>query len=229
MNSINPNPTVFQKVYSVTETQCKTGGLVGDVASGFKLANFWSELMFGAVSKTSQNITNCGSIIKNYTGFLELPSKVHAVKDSFSALQKGTAESVAVFVSDVLGVGKSVYEGIELAGTRFGLLEKNVVAFFQPVSSLATVSFGAKEVVFKDAPSVQENWSKSPVEANSSLIKLVKNISYAVVGALSLVATFFKAVFHSWLIPSLLTVALAASVSGRFFDAIMLSPKSMPI
>ena len=139
-NEVVHSSTTFERACNTVKKGFKSEGLVGDGANALKLANFWSEVASGTVSETSKKMTECGSVIKNYLSFLELPSKVSAMVESFDGLQRGTAESVAVFVTAVLATGKACFEGIELAGTRFGLLEKNVVAFFQPLSSSSALS-----------------------------------------------------------------------------------------
>ena len=58
------------------------------------------------------------------------------------------------------------------------------------------------------------------------MLKLIKHVSVATVGALALVARFFCAVNNiGVVIPMLLTVYITASISGRFFDGLILPAK----
>ncbi len=218
-----------KKVLTFLQSQFKAGGLLGDFAGGLKLANFWTETICGAATESSKKMTEAGGLIKNYLGILDLPGRVSAIGTSFEGLKRGTVEGVAEFTNSVLGAGKSVVDGVELAGKRFGLLSKDTVRVLSPLnhfSPAAAFSFGATQATFKNIPAIRENWGVRADHVSSNLIKLAKHVAVASVGALALIASFFKPICAIWVIPSLLTALFVFSVADRFFEGLILSAKA---
>ncbi len=218
--------TSAEKFSTFLQGQFKVGGLFGDFANALKLMNFWTESITGSVTESSRKMTEAGSVLKNYIGALEFPSKVASIQKNFAGLNKGTVESVAEFANSIFCAGKSFLDGVELAGSRFGMLSKETVKFFSPLSPIGTFSFAATELTFKNIPELKNNWEGDRNQLTSTLMKVAKNISLFVVGSLALVAAFFRPICQPWVIPALLTVYITNSIAARFFDGLILPAKN---
>ncbi len=212
---------------------------IGDAASVAKLANFWTKQITGSETEESRNITTLGSTVKNVTGAFELPEKVWSIGEKLSAFRQGvTAKRVVEFVDSLAGAGKSFFDGVELAGTRLGLISKDLVGRLSFLSGLGALSFGTTQVALNNAPNLARDLNSGHVGgAFSNFLKLIKHITIAAVGALALTAFVFAAVpaltvtlpfvatailpHASVASPLLLTTSLAAGVSDRLFNGIM--------
>lgn len=203
---------------SFLEGQFKIGGLFGDFATALKLTNFWTESLTGSVTESSRKMTEAGGILKSYIGTLEFPSKVGQVKKHLDGLSRGTAESVMEFANSIFAAGKSVFDGAEL-GAKFNFFSKEFVAKLSPLSPMGGFSFAATELTLRTIPEFLN--SETVNEKISSVMKVAKQVALLVVGALGLVASFFKAVAAPVVIPTLLTAFVTLQISGRFFDALI--------
>jgi len=233
--TLNKSPTPKQedrKVLSFLSGQFKTGGLFGDGVNALKLMNFWTESLTGARTVYSAKMTEAGQSMKRYMGALSFPDKVLNLGDCYKGLSKGTAQSVAEFGESITGLGKSVLDGVELANKSFGLLSEKTIQVLKPLDHFGPASalaIGAKEATFKNVPAIRENWGVSTGKVSLNMMKLAKNVALVGVGVLSMVAAFFRPIMGLWAIPTLLTISLVSSVSARFFEGLVLAPKSKPI
>lgn len=200
-------------------------GLFSDFGNGLKLANAGAEFFKGHVTESSQKMTNAGGLIKNVTTALEGPRNFDAtVKDLSKMVKTGTLGSVANFFASFLVTAKSFYEGMELLALRFSLLPVTVLDGIKPFSPAGTFAYASREVVTKQIPALRANWGTK--EACSNMLRIGKCVALAVVGALSLIAMFFRPICASWAFPVLLTFSLTCSVSYKFFDHLMLPEHS---
>lgn len=203
----------------------RVGGLLRNVAKCFKLANFWTQCLTGAATESSQKISLAGSLLGNYIGICELPKYIEEIQKNFHHFEGKSLQGTAELASAIFGAGKSFSNGVELLGTRFGLLSSKAVHFFTPLNPLGTFVYGANEAVFKNIPSLQTHWKEDSKKAFSSLLKLVKHVALTAIGIFGLIASFFRPVCALWVISSLSTVSVISSISAHFFDALVLPPK----
>ena len=202
------------------QAQGKTLGLFKDMAKCFKLVNFWTQCLTGSITESSQKMTLAGRIIGNYSGIWELPRRIDEIKISFQNLKTDEAKSIAGFASAVFGTGKSFFDGIDLVGSKFGLLSSKVVNFFSPLNPMGTLAYATHELIFKNIPSIQKNWTEDSKQVHSSLLKLIKHVALTAIGFLTLIAAFFKPICSLWMISTLSTISVVSSISGHFFDAL---------
>ena len=208
--------------------QFKTGGFVGDLANAFKLANFWTESLYGATSELSGRITNAGSLFKNYLDAISIPAAVADIGRDWERLD-GSVRRTSEFVSSNLTLLKNVFGGAELVNKVWGeeFVSGKDLKFYSPISGAATLAFAGNQVVFENIPGLV--YAESAGRATSSLLKLVKHVALVGVGALALIAAFYCPV-PAVIIPALLTIALVFSVVSRFFDGLILDngPRNNP-
>ena len=209
--------------------QFKTGGFVGDLANAFKLANFWTESLYGATSELSGRITNAGSLFKNYLDAISIPAAVADIGRDWERLD-GSVRRTSEFVSSNLTLLKNVFGGAELVNKVWGeeFVSGKDLKFYSPISGAATLAFAGNQVVFENIPGLV--YAESAGRATSSLLKLVKHVALVGVGALALIAAFYCPV-PAVIIPALLTIALVFSVVSRFFDGLVLDdgPRNNPL
>ncbi len=215
--------TAGGRLLSFLSEQGKIGGLAGDAANVAKLSNFWTKVAIGHTTEASSKITEAGCLLKNYAGVWELPGNIAKIACSFDKLSEGTARSVGDFASAVFSTGKNFFDVVELAGTRLGLLSAKVVSFLSPLNPAGTLAFAANEAIFKNGPALRDNWKENDARGVAgSLLKLVKHVCLAAVGALALIGTFFLRIAAlAWVIPSLLTVAITCSIASRFWEGLI--------
>jgi len=222
--------------------QFETKGFVGDLANAFKLADFWTESLYGATSERSERITNAGTFFKNYLDAISVPAAAADIGRDWELLNggeirndqgqvvrrrlDGSVRRVAEFVSSNLSFLKNLFGAGELVNKVWGeeFVSKETLKQYRPISGAATLAFAGNQVVFENGPELvaQVNAGNSG-KATSAFLKLVKHVSLAAVGALALIAAFYAPI-PAIAIHVLLTVALVASVVGRFFDGLVLTP-----
>ncbi len=232
----NPHPVRF------IGNQFETKGFVGDLANAFKLTNFWTESLYGATSDLSGRITNAGTLFKNYLDAISVPAAAADIGRDWELLDgreilndrgqpvrrhlDGPVRRVAEFVSSNLSFLKNLFGAGELVNKVWGeeFMSKETLKQYSSISGAATLAFAGNQVVFENGPELVTQVSAGNAgKATSAFLKLVKHVSLAAVGALALIAAFYAPI-PAIAIPVLLTVALIASVVGRFFDGLVLAP-----
>ncbi len=233
-------------LWGVFARSCAESSFVKDLAKAFGYGVFWVRHAVSQISPASlkspsmealQSASGAAKDVKNFLSVAELPAKCNKLFAGFRSMwAQPSVSSAAKLGSEVSGIVNSAYDGLELT-SKFTPIPSCLMRKAAIVNSAATLYGAGKGAVDEVSKAVgvyhQETSAPNQVEWKKnqmflSALKVVKCVSYALVGALGLASFSGALTVPVWGFTALLTSGLGTTFGARFFEKLNPAEDKMP-
>ncbi len=198
-----------------------------DIVKLFTYATGWLSLGLGKsdpVGKKAGEFSAFGTNAKNFLSAIEVPFKAHEVGLAVEELieKKDGKAARKLFLEKIPALANPLCDSIDLT-SKFIPIPAEAMKGVK-IASAAATGIGAADSLVTEVQTLHNLPKIDEKRTALSMIMIARNVSYVVLGTISLIGLVFGVAFAPWMFLACLTSGLLFGIGGFFFERLVVNP-----